>query len=97
MSTSKIVLITGGNRGIGFGTLEAICQKSSEHTIIIASRKESDARNAIQEAQRLGHRNPFSAIVLDITKDESIDAAVADVEKEFGRLDGEDDLLGRAN
>lgn len=87
--SSKIILITGGNRGVGFGIVQALAQKSSEHTIVIASRKKSDAEDAIVEAQKLGLRNSFYPLALDVTSDDSIDAAVDQVEREFGRLDGD--------
>lgn len=85
---SKIILITGGNRGIGFGTVQALCQKSSDNTIILASRKRTDAEEAIREAQKLGCTNLFHPLALDVASDESVDAAVEEISDIFGRLDG---------
>lgn len=85
----KTILVTGGNRGIGFGIVQGLAQRSSEHTIIIASRKKSDAEEAIDEVKRLGFKNRLYPLQLDVTSDESIRVAVEEVRAEFGRLDGE--------
>lgn len=84
----NIILITGANRGIGFGIVQALAARLSENTFIVASRKRSDAEQAIVEAQNMGIANSFHPLELDVTSDESIDAAFKGVEKQFGRLDG---------
>lgn len=84
----KIILVTGANRGIGFGIVQALAEKSSENTLIVASRKRSDAKQAIVEAKNMGLENPFYPFGLDVTSDESINSAVKEVEGHFGRLDG---------
>lgn len=86
---AKIILVTGGNHGIGFGVVQAIAQQSTEqHTIIIASRKKGDAEEAIAEAQKWGSDIRFHPLALDVTSDDSISSAVQEVEQVFGRLDG---------
>ncbi len=89
MTTSaRTVLVTGGNRSIGFGIVQRLAQRSSENNIIIASRQRQDGEKAVSELQTLGFKNPFHAISLDITDDESIRNAVAEVDQMFGKLDG---------
>jgi NAD(P)-dependent dehydrogenase (short-subunit alcohol dehydrogenase family) len=89
MNTSaKTILVTGGNRSIGFGIVQRLAQRSSENNIIIASRQKENAEKAISELQALGFKNPFHPISLDITDDESIRNAVAEVDLKFGKLDG---------
>lgn len=89
MSTcAKTILVTGGNRSIGFGIVQRLAQRSSENNIIIASRQKENAEKAISELQALGFKNPLHAISLDITDDESIRNAVAEVDQKFGKLDG---------
>lgn len=83
----KIILITGGNRGIGFGIVQALTQRSVENTLIVASRKRDDAEEAIAEAERAGCQNPFYPLALDVTSNDSIMSAVAEVKRAFGRLD----------
>ena len=84
----RIILVTGGNRSIGFGTVQALAQRSSENTIVIASRQKANAEKAILELQVMGLEAPFFPLSLDVTDDESIRAAVAEVGREFGKLDG---------
>jgi NAD(P)-dependent dehydrogenase (short-subunit alcohol dehydrogenase family) len=89
MNTSaKTILVTGGNRSIGFGIVQRLAQRSSENNIIIAARQKENAEKAISELQALGFKNPFHPISLDITDDESIRNAVAEVDLKFGKLDG---------
>ena len=86
--TAKTILITGGNRGIGFGIVQRLAQRSDINTIIIAARKKEDGEKAIAEMRNLGHDSSFHAMALDVTDDESIHAAVAEVVDKFGKLDG---------
>lgn len=85
---SKVILITGANRGIGLGIVKSITRRSDEHTIIIASRNKTDATKAIVELQESGLKAPFHALALDITDDNSIEAAVKTIDEQFGRIDG---------
>ena len=84
----KIILVTGANRGIGYGIVHSLAQMSSENTIIVASRQKQAAEKAIEELKAIGLETPFHPLALDVTSDESIQAAVDEVEKTFGRLDG---------
>ena len=87
-TSAKTILVTGGNRSIGFGIVQRLGQRSSETNIIIASRKKQDGEKAISELEALGFKNPFHPISLDITDDESIRNAVDEVDQKFGKLDG---------
>ena len=40
MSSNKIVLVTGSNKGIGYGIIEALLKKKSNFRIILTSRNE---------------------------------------------------------
>ncbi len=76
----KIILVTGGNRGIG----KEICRQLSEkgHQVILGSRLEQKAKDASTE---LG--NGVFPIELDVSSNNSIGSAADKVEREFGRLD----------
>lgn len=89
MASSKIILVTGANRGIGFGIVQALAKRSEQNTIIIASRKEMDAEQAAIDAKALSPGSRFFPLGLDVTSDDSIAASVNEVQAEFGRLDGE--------
>jgi NAD(P)-dependent dehydrogenase (short-subunit alcohol dehydrogenase family) len=86
--SSKVLLVTGGNRGIGYCIVQAICQRSPNHTVIVASRSKANAEKAISELKSEVSAVTFFPLALDITNDGSIEAAVEDVGKAFGKLDG---------
>ena len=91
----KVILVTGGNRSIGFGIVQSIAQRSSEHTVIIASRKKENAETAIAQLKDMGLCTACYPLALDVTDDDSIRAAVAEVDQKFGKLDGQSDLSHR--
>ena len=76
----KIILVTGGNRGIG----REICRELSEkgHQVILGSRTEQKAKDASIE---LG--NDIFPVELDVSSNRSIKSAAESLKKEFGRID----------
>lgn len=84
MSTQKkIALITGANKGLGLEIARQLGKQN--HTVLIASR---DLKKAEEAANLLRAESlDVKAIELDVTKPEQIKAAVAQVEKDFGKLD----------
>lgn len=95
--SAKSILITGGNRSIGFGIVQRLAQRSDNNNIIIASRKKEDAEKAISELKGMEYESPFHAIALDVTNDDSIRDAVAEVEEKFGKLDGTYPIFAASN
>ena len=87
--SSKIILVTGGHRGIGLGIVQAILQRSTTSAIIIASRRKEDAEQAIARLVDRGSKASLYPLVLDVTSDDSIKDAVVKIREEFGRIDGE--------
>ncbi|GAP87789.2 putative short chain dehydrogenase protein [Rosellinia necatrix] len=83
-----IVLITGGNRGIGFQTIKALLESSSgaPYHIYLGSRDLQRGRE-VAAGLPTAHGNTVSAVQLDVTSPESVDAAVAAVRAGSGRLD----------
>jgi len=87
--TTKIVLVTGANQGIG---LEVVRQLSvmKDHHILLGSRnaqKGADAAASLQKDAPEGTTLPITPITIDVTSDDSISAAASKVKAEFGRLD----------
>ncbi len=76
----KIILVTGGNRGIGLGICKELASKG--HTVLLASRSIEKARSASK-----GIGGNISPIQLDVTSPEDIENAVKFVREGFGRLD----------
>ncbi|CDZ80729.1 3-oxoacyl-[acyl-carrier-protein] reductase FabG [Candidatus Rubidus massiliensis] len=78
----RIALVTGGNRGIGFG----ICEELAKHGyhVLLGSRQES-GRRQVEELVEKGHSVEF--ILLDVLNENDITNAFKYVSSKFGRLD----------
>jgi NAD(P)-dependent dehydrogenase (short-subunit alcohol dehydrogenase family) len=72
------ILITGANKGLGRETARQLI--TAGHTVYIGSRDEQRGK---ETAGQLGAR----LLVIDVTSDESVQAAAGQVRQEAGRLD----------
>ena len=88
-SYSKIVLVTGSNKGIGYGIIETLLEKKSNLRIILTSRNESLGQNSFNKLlkQFPYSKNYFFYHQLDITNKESISNLISWIKKEFGKID----------
>ncbi|MCJ1280475.1 hypothetical protein MMC21_008303 [Puttea exsequens] len=84
---SIITLITGANSGVGFATAKLLASASADYHVIIASRSLQKAEAAVSEIKEAGTKGGLSTIQLDVTDEDSIKKAAADVDQNFGRLD----------
>lgn len=82
--TQKIIIVTGGAKGIGLG----ICKVLAEENAIpfIVGRNENDNIKAVEELKAIGKES--HQVVADLTKPEDCKKAVEDVITKFGRIDG---------
>ncbi len=80
---TKIALVTGANRGIGFEIARQLAEKGVR--VLLSGRR----TEAVVEATRSLRSSGFDveAVALDVTKSESIRAAAAGVGSRYGRLD----------
>jgi NAD(P)-dependent dehydrogenase (short-subunit alcohol dehydrogenase family) len=85
---SKVVLITGASSGFGRLTAEAIAKAGH---IVYASMRQTTARNApvVEQMAKFSQANrvDLRALELDVQSEVSVDAAVAKVIAEHGRID----------
>ncbi|KAK1244170.1 hypothetical protein MKX08_002308 [Trichoderma sp. CBMAI-0020] len=82
--SSKIVLVTGANQGIGFEIAKSLSSKSGYH-VLMGSR---DPQRGIDAAKQLQEQGlDVEPITIDITSENSIAQAVQQVTSKFGRLD----------
>jgi NAD(P)-dependent dehydrogenase (short-subunit alcohol dehydrogenase family) len=81
--TQTIALVTGANRGIGFGVARQLARRG--FTVIIGSRDVAKGQKAAELIRHEG--GEVFAIQLDITDQKSIEAVRSRVEEQFGKLD----------
>lgn len=89
MAAKPIVLVTGGNTGIGYETVKALLQSPTPSTILMGSRSLDKAKDAIQkvEAEVPGSKSEIVALQIDIENDKSIEEAYKEVESKYGKVD----------
>src|SRR5438874_13738180 len=80
----KLVIVTGGAKGIGAGIVRALA--AEEAIPVIVGRKEADNLLLVHELEQLG-RASFQ-VVAELTRPEDCRKAVEAVVARFGRLDG---------
>ncbi|KUJ09722.1 NAD(P)-binding protein [Mollisia scopiformis] len=82
-----IVLITGGNGGVGYLTAEALAASSPNYHVIITSRNLEKGEKALEDLQKSQPKESFSLVKLDVTDHQTITDAASQVSKEFGHID----------
>jgi NAD(P)-dependent dehydrogenase (short-subunit alcohol dehydrogenase family) len=80
---NKIVVVTGGNRGIGLEICRQLATRGAE--VVLTARQKEAGQKAVK---KLALQNlPAKFCPLDVTKPESISALRDFLERSFGRLD----------
>ena len=77
MASNTLLLITGGNAGLGFETVKSLLQSSKKYTILLGGRDLNKAKAAVEEAKKLfpDSTSDITAIQIDIDDDDSITKA----------------------
>ncbi len=81
---NKIIIVTGGDKGIGLGICKVLASEGAIPVII--GRKESDNQIAIKEIEAAG--GIAKSVVAELTKPEDCENAIKQIVTEFGRIDG---------
>ncbi|MGL5877383.1 MAG: SDR family NAD(P)-dependent oxidoreductase [Xenococcaceae cyanobacterium] len=81
MSSQKIALITGGNRGIGFAISQGLVDAGFK--VIIGSRSLDKGKEAVEKL----NSKQVSAVEIDIADDDSIDRAFKELNGRINHLD----------
>lgn len=83
MNDTKIALVTGANKGIGFAIAQGL--GSTGFTVAVGGRDDARREEAV-ERLRAGGVDAFG-VALDVTSDDSVAAAAATIEQAAGRLE----------
>lgn len=81
----KVVIVTGGNSGIGYYAIERFLAEGAE--VVMASRSKARAEEAIQNLHKLKLPGKVWFIELDLMRLESVHQFVNQFRKQFQRLD----------
>src|SRR4051812_21191740 len=81
--SGKVAIVTGGNGGIGLGMARGLAEAGA--AIAIVGRNEAKSAAAAIELERGGAK--AISVVADVTDKAAVDAMVARVARELGRID----------
>lgn len=91
MSTGdrKIVLITGGNTGIGYETVKALLQSPTPYHILLGSRSVDKGNAAVAQLQKEvpNSSSSIGVIQVDVSSDKSIEDAFEQVKAKHDHID----------
>src|SRR5262249_39327120 len=79
----QVALVTGANKGIGFEVARALAK--SNCVVVLGARNPTTGREAANALAREGLDVRF--VELDVTRKETLSAAAARIEADFGKLD----------
>ena len=89
MSDKTIVLITGGNTGLGYEAVKAFYSSSNAYEILLGTRKIENGEQAVEKLKQEIKQSSSSVSIVqaDVTSDESLDTLVKGIEEKYGKLD----------
>ncbi len=82
--TGKVVLVTGGNGGIGLGMASAMAQAGASLAVWGTNKGKNDAAIEALKADGAGDAKAWQ---VDVSDEKAVEAAMADTISHFGRVD----------
>ncbi|KAF7319263.1 Response to drug-related protein [Mycena chlorophos] len=88
-SDPKIVLVTGGNTGLGYEIIKALYALPEPYTLLIGTRTISKGEAAVNQlkSEIPTSESTVSVIQVNVSSDVSIEAAIASITSTYGRID----------
>ncbi len=80
----KVALVTGGNRGIGYGMAEALAASNAH--VAVWGRKQAANEDAVEKLSGLG-TGEVKAWQVDVSDEQAVVEAMAETGRAFGRID----------
>ncbi|KAK3678033.1 hypothetical protein LTR78_002128 [Recurvomyces mirabilis] len=89
MAAKQILLITGGNTGLGYEAVKALMQSSTPYEILMGSRSVDKGEQAVAKLKQEVPQSPSTTTVVqaDISSDSSIEKLVDTIKSKFAKLD----------
>ncbi|KAG8239565.1 hypothetical protein J437_LFUL019229, partial [Ladona fulva] len=84
MSITKIAVVTGGNKGIGFAIVKGLCEKF-DGIVYLTARDENRGKAAVSELNKLGLKPAFH--LLDVDNKETIVVFKDYIANKYGGID----------
>ena len=87
----KVILVTGGNKGIGLAIVEALLVEVEDSIVLLGSRDGARGQAAVDGlVAKLGKQvqGRLQLLEIDVTSQESVDKAVAAVRRDHGNIFG---------
>ena len=81
---NKVVIVTGGSKGIGWGIVSVLIQEGA--IPVIVGRTESDVEKAVDKVRKQGGQAGFA--IAELTDPDQCEQAVENTVSQFGRIDG---------
>jgi NAD(P)-dependent dehydrogenase (short-subunit alcohol dehydrogenase family) len=79
----RVAVVTGGGQGIGYACAQALAEAGAK--VVVADMNPERIKKAVSDLKKLGLR--AYGTTLDVTKSKDVDAAVASIMREHGRVD----------
>eukprot|EP01035_Chromulina_nebulosa_P026246 gene26246-34336_t len=88
--TGKVIIVTGGNAGIGYATSKVLALKGAH--VIIASRNEAKVNKAAEDIKKYVEENgkptpKISTYILDLSSFASIKSFATEIKSKFDHID----------